>query len=638
MMLEDMVSGLALARRAAKLGRRLTAAEVFAASATDPELDDMVTAFVRELAFHLVNLTIVVDPARIAVGGGMVRSWHRIEPVLAEALAQAVPYPPELVLAHFPHDAPLLGAIALAVDAAGPLAEGTGPIDVDESAARNGPNCPRHTSARRAHQQLAVLANRHEDVHFVPGCPDASRADGHPFRPLRSATEPPRRFTLERARHMRRHKSIAAAAVVAAGLLAAACSSTPAPSGNSGSGGGNAAPSGVLTIDNESGGTWTCDFNPFNLSYISFALGPVYEPLAFVNTLQSGKATPWLATKWVWGTGNTTLTFTIRSGVKFTNGDPLTPADVAYTFNLLKKYPTLDINAIWSDLTSVTASGQTVVMSFKQPAVTNFYYIADQIGIVDQKVWSKVSNPVNYPDKNPVGTGAFTTGSSDCTPQNIKYVANTHYWQPGEPKVGTVNYPSFLTNDTANTFLASGQAQWGSQFIPSIKTFYTDKSPNYHYWFPPVANVSLFINLTNPMLKDVAVRQAMAYAINRQKASTIGEYGYEPASNQSGIVTPTFSSWLDTSQAATYGNNYAYNPAKAISTLEKAGLQARLERHLHFAVRQAAVLQPGEQRRVLGLGRRGPDDHSGPEGGRHPGHGREPGPDHLRERHLHREV
>jgi len=372
---------------------------------------------------------------------------------------------------------------------------------------------------------------------------------------------------------MRRHKSIAAvAAVAAAGLLAAACSSTPAPSGSSASG-GKSAPSGVLTIDNESGGTWTCNFNPFNLSDISFSLGPVYEPLAFVNTLQSGKATPWLATKWVWGTGNTTLTFTIRSGVKFTNGDALTPADVAYTFNVLKKYPTLDINAIWSDLTSVTASGQNVVMTFKQPAVTNFYYIADQVGIVDQKVWSKIANPVNYPDKTPVGTGAFTTGSSDCTPQNIKYVANTHYWVPGEPKVGTVNYPAFLTNDTANTFLASGQAQWGSQFIPSIKTFYTSKSPNYHYWFPPVANVSMFINLTNPLLKNVAVRQAMAYAIDRQKASTIGEYGYEPASNQSGIVTPTFSSWLDNSQAAAYGNNYAYNPAKAISTLEKAGFK-----------------------------------------------------------------
>ena len=81
----------------------------------------------------------------------------------------------------------------------------------------------------------------------------------------------------------------------------------------------------MLTIDNESGGTWTCDFNPFNLSYISYSLGPVYEPLAFVNTLESGKVTPWLATSWTWGDGNKDLTFTIRKGVKFSNGNPLTP-------------------------------------------------------------------------------------------------------------------------------------------------------------------------------------------------------------------------------------------------------------------------------------------------------------------------
>jgi peptide/nickel transport system substrate-binding protein len=367
---------------------------------------------------------------------------------------------------------------------------------------------------------------------------------------------------------MRRLKAIGV--LIAAGALAAACSSgSSTPSSSKAAG-----PSGVLTIDNESGGTWTCDFNPFNLSYLPYSLGPVYEPLAFVNTLQSGKATPWLATSWTWGAGNKTLTFTIRKGVKFSNGNPLTPADVVYTFNLLKKYPTLDINAVWSVLSSVATSGSDqVTMTFKTAAVPYFYYIADQIGIVDQSVWSKVANPVTYPDKNPVGTGAFTVSSSTCTPQNIKYLANPHYWQPGEPKVGTVNYPAFLTNDTANTYLANGQAQWGSQFIPSIQKFYLSRSPSYHYWFPPVANVSLFINLTNPILKNVAVRQAMAYAINRQQASTIGEYGYEPASNQTGIVTPTFSSWLDTSQAATFGSNYAYDPAKAISILEKAGFK-----------------------------------------------------------------
>jgi peptide/nickel transport system substrate-binding protein len=365
---------------------------------------------------------------------------------------------------------------------------------------------------------------------------------------------------------MRRLKTIGI--LMAAGVLAAACGS----SSPSSSGGTSSAPSGVLTIDNESGGTWTCDFNPFNLSYIGFSLGNVYEPLVFVNTLQSGQQTPWLATSWAWSNGNKDLTFTIRNGVKFSNGDPLTAADVVFTFQMLKKFKTLDVNSVWSVLSSVTQKGSDqVAMTFKTAAVPYFYYIADQIAIVDQAIWSKVANPVNYPDKNPVGTGAFKVGN--CTPQNIKYVANTHYWQPGLPKVGTVNYPAFLTNDTANTYLANGQAQWGSQFIPSIQKFYLDRNPQYHYWFPPVANVSLFVNLTNPLLKNLAVRQAIAYGIDRQKASTIGEYGYEPASNQSGIVTPTFSSWLDSSQAAAYGNNYTYNPQKAISILQHAGFK-----------------------------------------------------------------
>jgi glucokinase len=124
--LEDMVSGQALQRRASADGRQLTAAEVFAAGDRDQDLDELITGFVQELAFHVVNVAILVNPVRIAVGGGMVRSWDRIRPALADALDQGVPYPPELVLARFPHEAPLLGAVALAVDAAG---AGTPPAD-----------------------------------------------------------------------------------------------------------------------------------------------------------------------------------------------------------------------------------------------------------------------------------------------------------------------------------------------------------------------------------------------------------------------------------------------------------------------------------------------------------------------------
>ncbi|HEY5359931.1 MAG TPA: ABC transporter substrate-binding protein [Streptosporangiaceae bacterium] len=354
--------------------------------------------------------------------------------------------------------------------------------------------------------------------------------------------------------------------ILVASLLAAACGTSS--SSNSGSGGSSGA-SGVLTIDNESGSLWTCSFNPYNLSVISYSFGPVYEPLVFVNTLQNAKATPWLATAWTYSNGNKTLTFTIRNGVKWSDGKPMTAADVVYSFNLLKQNKALDINAVWSVLSSVTQKGANqVVMTFKAPATNYFYYIADQVAIVPQHIWSKIADPVKYPDTKPVGTGAFTTS---CTAQNIVYTANPHYYVPGEPKLKTINYPAFTSNDTANTYLANGQAQWGSQFIPSISKFYLSKSADNHYWFPPVANVSMFINLKNPVLSNVAVRQAMAYAVDRSRASQIGEYGYEPPSNQTGTVTPTFSSWLDSSEAAAYGNNYAYNPAKALSILKAAG-------------------------------------------------------------------
>jgi glucokinase len=140
-LLEHMVSGQALAERAAVGeggrgggggGKQLTAADVFAADEAGSKLDGLIDDFVDELAYHLVNLAILVNPARIAVGGGIVRSWTRIRPRLQRALHSGTPFPPELVVAHFPYDAPLLGAVAMAVDAAQGWAEADHPEPASE--------------------------------------------------------------------------------------------------------------------------------------------------------------------------------------------------------------------------------------------------------------------------------------------------------------------------------------------------------------------------------------------------------------------------------------------------------------------------------------------------------------------------
>ena len=345
--------------------------------------------------------------------------------------------------------------------------------------------------------------------------------------------------------------------LLAVALTAAACGGHKSSSGSKS----------AVTISNEQGTTWTCGFNPFNSNVNFLSFGPVYEELAFVNGLKSGQATNWLASSYAWSNGNRTLSFTIRPGVKWTDGKPLTAADVLFTFNLLKAHPALDLNASWSVLKSVTQNGNKVVFNFKGAAVPYFYYVASQTPIVPQHVWSTIKDPVTYKDDHPVGSGAFTMSS--CSPQVIKYQKNPSYWQSGKPMIETVYYPAFTSNDPANQQLASGKAQWGSQFIPNINKYYLKNNPDNHYWFPPLVNVSIFFNLKDPILSNLAVRQAMAYAIDRAKVSEIGEYGYEPPSNQTGVVTPTFNDWLDQGLA----KKVSYDPGKAESILQQAGFK-----------------------------------------------------------------
>ena len=115
-----------------------------------------------------------------------------------------------------------------------------------------------------------------------------------------------------------------------------------------------------VTISNEQGTTWTCGFNPFNADTQSLSFGPVYEELTFVDPLKSGQTTNWLSSSHAWSNNNKTLTFTIRSGVKWSDGKPFSAADVLYTFKLLNAHPGLYLNAVWSVLKSVSQKGTKV--------------------------------------------------------------------------------------------------------------------------------------------------------------------------------------------------------------------------------------------------------------------------------------
>jgi peptide/nickel transport system substrate-binding protein len=379
---------------------------------------------------------------------------------------------------------------------------------------------------------------------------------------------------------MRRSKSLIA--LIALTTVLTACSggtkSTTSNSASDADAGGTAGPhkkGGTVTISNEQGQTWPCQFNPFNPSNNLQSLGFIYEPLVHVSVVGNSKETPMLATGYKWSADSKSIVFTIRDGVKWSDGQAFSAEDVAFTFNLMKKVPSTDLYALWTGagLKSVTAAGNQVTMAFDQAAKTYFYNFAGSIGIVPQHIFSTgaaAAHPDTWPDVKPIGTGPMLMNT--CGPNNIEYVANPTFWQPDKPYIQKIEYPAYLDNGPANNDLASGKAQWGSQFIPNIKAFYLAKSKDNHTWSPPLLNVGLFPNLdpSHAATSKLAVRQAIAQALDRNQIALIGEGGQQPAANQSGVVTPTFSKYFD--QAALSASGYDKpDAAKAKTLLASAG-------------------------------------------------------------------
>jgi peptide/nickel transport system substrate-binding protein len=368
-------------------------------------------------------------------------------------------------------------------------------------------------------------------------------------------------------RKIRRVTSRRALAVVAAGLLAAgvaACSSssssTTASSGSSGS-------SATLVMESSPESSITQDFNPYATTQPAYGMGAdgmIYEPLYQFDLANPTVSYPWLATSYSWSNGGKAITFTIRKGVKWNNGTPLTPADVAFTYNLVKSNASINLGGL--DISSVSTSGDTVTLTFPTAQYANLEEVAG-VAIVPKAVWSKAGNPATYTDATPVGTGPYILSS--FTSEGITLTKNPYYWQP--VPVSKVFFPVYTSNTGALTALFSGQITWTGNYIPGLQKEFVDPDPStHHYWEAAGGDESLEPNLTKWPTNQLAVRQAISLAVNRSLLGSEGEAGLEnPVTNATGLTLPTFSAWSGPVASDTI--SATSNVAAAKKVLEQAG-------------------------------------------------------------------
>ncbi|NQX11170.1 ABC transporter substrate-binding protein [Microbacteriaceae bacterium VKM Ac-2855] len=358
--------------------------------------------------------------------------------------------------------------------------------------------------------------------------------------------KPTRRRTWRRA--------FTAALAVATLAVTSACSiqitSAPDPS----------IPADTLLLGADAGSpTMSQDFNPYQ---VNKRLGAyyIYEPLAVLDGY-SGDLNPWLASSYEQPDAET-IVFTIRDGVTWSDGEAFTADDVAFTFQLLKDNPQLDINGAWSHIASIDTSGDTITVHLASADVPAITVIAITL-IVPQHIWQDVDDPTTYRDETPVGTGPYTLGN--FTPQQYTLDKYPDYWQAEKVAAEHILVPGKNTN----LDLATKGYDWAYSYISDVQNTWVGAGNDNTYWFPPGGTIALYPNLTTAPFDDQTVRQALSLALNRDQVADLATEGTMDAAGQTNVLLPNQEAQLDPSLPN--GGIVTQDTAGALALFAQAG-------------------------------------------------------------------
>lgn len=252
----------------------------------------------------------------------------------------------------------------------------------------------------------------------------------------------------------------------------------------------------------------------------------VYEGL-YRGSLDGQKIEPMLAKSYSQSADGLTWTFKLRTDVNFTDGTPMTSADVKFSLDRASK------GDGWGFL-------NTAIESVSAPA-------PDTVVIKTKFKWAPLladlacfSNSVMKKDfggktadeyfKSPIGTGPFML--DHWTPgTEIKLVANKKYWQPGKPYLNSVTWKYVADDNTREFMLKGGQADINEE-PPAATIKSLQAAPGIKVGiFPAAASNFLAFNHKVPALSDVHVRRAISYAIDREAISKVVYSGLAKPSN-----------------------------------------------------------------------------------------------------------
>jgi peptide/nickel transport system substrate-binding protein len=284
-------------------------------------------------------------------------------------------------------------------------------------------------------------------------------------------------------------------------------------------------------------------YNPYgsvNNSFILPEVQVVFETL-FLYNLLDGKLYPQIADSYKWD--GQTMTVTLNRNVKFSDGSPLTSADVINSYQMQKTY-TSTFSGYWSYLDSVTAPDAYTVVLKGKPTNFNPKYMETSIStlpITSKAYWDKQNLGsesaalLKFAAWDCIGTGPYKPYFNDDTMLVIERLDS--YWGQHSSRNGKLPAPKYIAqnlykdNAAVSEALRGGRVDVDQQFLPQIWKMWEaglpveTYIPQPPYYFPGIIPMIAF-NTAKPGLDDSAVRKAIAMSLDYDMIATNAMSGY----------------------------------------------------------------------------------------------------------------
>jgi peptide/nickel transport system substrate-binding protein len=275
------------------------------------------------------------------------------------------------------------------------------------------------------------------------------------------------------------------------------------------------------------------------------------------------KIIPWLATKWRQNSP-TTWTFTVRDGVKFSDGSPLTAADAAFSIErILDPKFASQQNANFSAIASATGSGQQLSITTKYPSPTLLSYLTT-LSVVPKAYEQKVGDAAF--NLKPMGSGPYTF-VSDIPGSQVVLKRNDSWWGT-KPSISQVTFRAVPDVASRVADLQSGKADLADALTPD-STSQLKGNSKLKVLSTPTERVSYlaFNTIDGGPTNNATVRKAISLAIDYKSLIGNLESGYARQVNS--VLTPLSEGY------PTALPDYTYNPTQAKAMLTAAGVEGK---------------------------------------------------------------